>query len=132
MRFVFDTNALISSTLWGGSVSQKLLHKLILSGNQIFSSTEIILEYQKILRREFDYSDVKLNSIKHVVFSFLEIVEANKKLDVVKDDPDDNKIIECAVASSSDYIITYDKHLLKLKKFGTTKIITPEEALKLI
>ena len=37
--------------------------------------------------------------------------------------------IECAAASSSDYIITYDKHLLKLKEFGKTKIITPEEAL---
>ena len=53
-------------------------------------------------------------------------------IEVVKDDPDDNKIIDCALASSSDCIITYDKHLLNLKSFEKIKIITPEEAFGLI
>ena len=41
-------------------------------------------------------------------------------------------IVECAAQSLADYIITYDKHLLKIKKYKDIKIITPEEALKII
>ncbi|MBI5389261.1 hypothetical protein HZB01_02675 [Candidatus Woesearchaeota archaeon] len=47
---------------------------------------------------------------------------------VVKEDPDDDMIIACAVASKSQFIITYDKHLLKLKEHKGIKIIKPEEA----
>ena len=42
MNVVFDTNVLISSTIYDGSVSQKLLFKLIRSGAVIYSSTPIL------------------------------------------------------------------------------------------
>ena len=128
---VFDTNVLLSSTLWDGSVAQKLLQKMILSDVDIFSSSEILEEYQKILRRDFDYTEEKINKIMIVLSAFLKIVEPKEKVDVVKDDPDDNKVIECALASGSEYILTYDNHLLKLNEFRGIKIIKPEELLKL-
>lgn len=53
IKVVFDTNILISSTLWDGSVSQKLLFKLIEQDAVIFSSTGILEEYQRILKRDF-------------------------------------------------------------------------------
>ena len=128
---VFDTNVLLSSTLWDGSVAQKLLQKMILSDVDIFSSSEILEEYQKILRRDFDYTEEKINKIMIVISAFLKIVEPKEKVDAVKDDPDDNKVIECALASGSEYILTYDNHLLKLNEFRGIKIIKPEELLKL-
>ena len=48
----------------------------------------------------------------------------------MKDDPDDNRVLECAIESSSDYIVTYDKHLLKLKEYKGIKIMKHEEILK--
>ena len=51
---------------------------------------------------------------------------------MVKDDPDDNKILECAYAAKVDYIITQDNHLLKLKEFEGIKIINPGDLLKKI
>ena len=129
MRLVFDTKVLLSSTLWHEGVARKLLSKTIENSHEIFSSPEIIAEYQNVLGRDFSYGNEEIQGLTLFLFSFLKIIEPKEKLDVVKDDPDDNKIIECAAASSSDYIITYDKHLLKLKEFGKTKIITPEEAL---
>ena len=57
MRVVFDTNVLLSSTLWDGSVAQKLLFELINSDYVILSSLSIIAEYQKVLKRDFEYSD---------------------------------------------------------------------------
>ena len=132
MRVVFDTNVLLSSVLWHGSVSQKLLFKLIHSDVEIFSSIEIISEFHKVLKRDFEYSDDEITYILEKIFSFVTLIRPLQKLDIVKDDPEDNKIIECAVAASSDYIITYDKHLLNLKEFKNIKIITPEKALELI
>ncbi len=38
------------------------------------------------------------------------------ELDVVKDDPDDNRILECAVSSGSEYLVTGDKDLLRLRR----------------
>jgi len=61
--------------------------------------------------------------------SISQIVEPKKKISVVKDDPDDNKIIECAIEAKADYIISQDKHLLKLKSYKNIKIITPDDFL---
>jgi len=58
---------------------------------------------------------------------FAKLIESKQKVEIIKDDPDDNKVIECVIESSSDYIVTYDKHLLKLKEYKGIKIIKPEE-----
>ena len=56
-----------------------------------------------------------------------------EKLNVVKNDPDDDKFIEAAVEGDCDCIVSKDKkHLLKLKEFRGIKIISPEEFLKII
>ncbi|GEM_PF-6342315 len=44
-----------------------------------------------------------------------------------KDDPDDNMILECAIAGNVDCIVSNDKHLAKLKKFRNIPILTPDE-----
>lgn len=53
-------------------------------------------------------------------------------LNVVKNDPDDDKFIEAAFEGNAHYIISKDKHLLSLKEYGTIKIISPEEFLDLL
>ena len=132
MSVVFDTNVLISATLWHGSVAQKLLAKLIQTNTKIFSSTEILSEYQKVLIRDFDYAGQELVYIMEKVLAVVTLVKPVQKVIAVEKDPDDNKIIECALAAASNYIITYDKHLLNIGQFDGIEIITPELALKII
>ena len=60
------------------------------------------------------------------------IVEPKVKLDIAKEDPKDNIILECAKEGSVNFIITNDNHLLKLKEFEGIKILKPMELLKLI
>ena len=48
----------------------------------------------------------------------------------VEIDVNDNKIIECALESKAKYIISYDKHLLKLKEYEGIKIVRPEDFIK--
>jgi hypothetical protein len=46
-----------------------------------------------------------------------------QKFDAVREDPADNRILECAVEANSEYLVTRDHHLLKLKSFGGVRMI---------
>lgn len=131
-RVVFDTNVLLSATLWDRSVAQKLLIKCIQEDIQIFSSEEIVKEYKRVLTRDFGYVEEEIEKILEKVLQFLTLVVPYEHIDVVKEDPDDNKIIECALESEAEYVISYDKHLLNLRNYQGIQIIKPEEFLKII
>ena len=130
MKVTVDTNFLISATQWDYSVAHKLLKKFILSDAKIFTTQDILDETAEVLERDFEYSKEEAKDIIGKILLFAKLIKPKQKVYVVKDDPDDNKVIECAVESSSDYIITYDKHLLKLKEYKKIKIVKPEEILK--
>ncbi|MDP2750955.1 MAG: hypothetical protein Q8O89_09060 [Nanoarchaeota archaeon] len=53
-------------------------------------------------------------------------------MEVVKEDPDDDKVIECSAKSKSKYIITYDLHLLKLGAYENIQITKPKEMMKIL
>jgi len=127
MKVTVDTNFLISATQWDYSVAHKLLKKLILSDTEIFTTQDILDETSEVLERDFEYGKDKAKNIIEKILLFAKLIEPKQKIDIIKDDPDDNKVIECAVESSSDYVITYDRHLLKLKEYKGIKIMTPEE-----
>ncbi len=128
MAVTFDTNALLSATLWDGSVAQKLLFDLIRQNVKIYSSADIINEYKRVLKRDFEFPDEDVAEAVKKVLSFVTLANPKIKLDAVKDDPDDNSIVECALESRSKYIITYDLQLLKLKEYKGVQIIRPEIA----
>ena len=132
MKVTVDTNFLISATQWDYSVAHKLLKKFILSDAEIFTTQDILDETAEVLERDFEYSTNEAKNIIGKILLFAKLIETKQKINVIKEDPDDNKIIECAIESSSDYIVTYDMHLLKLKEYKRIKILKPEEFLKII
>jgi uncharacterized protein len=60
-----------------------------------------------------------------------QLVTPHVELDVIKDDPDDDRILECAQASQSDYLVTSDKDLLRLRQYAGTRILMPADFLAL-
>ena len=127
MKIVIDTNFLVSSTQWDYSVSHKLLEKLIRNNTEIFITKEILEEFTEVLKRDFLYNEEEAKSLIERVLQFLTLVTPKRKIDVIKEDAEDNKIIECALECRAEYIISYDKHLLKLKEYQGIKIVRPEE-----
>ncbi len=127
MKIVLDTNFLVSATQWDYSVSHKLLEKLIRNNVDMFITKEILEEFAEVLKRDFLYSEEETSNLIEIIIQLFIIVNPSKKIDIVKDDPDDNKILECALESGAEYIISYDKHLLRLKEYLGIKILTPEE-----
>ena len=82
---------------------------------------------KRFLKRDFNYHEEKTREALNVFLSIAKVIETSSRIDIIKSDPDDNKILECAIASSSDYILTYDKHLLVLKEFKGIRIVKPED-----
>ena len=132
MKIAVDTNFLVSATQWDYSVSHKLLERLIRSNTEIFTTKEILDEFAEVLKRDFLYNEADIENLLEKILQFLTLVSPSMKIDVVKEDADDNKIIECAIESKAEYIISYDKHLLNIKEYQGIKIIQPEELLSLL
>ena len=131
MKITVDTNTLISATFWSGP-SDKIISKVEIKEIELIISNDIIKEYNEVLDYEEiqdKIKDKKLEMKRTVgkIISMSTIVVPKEKVDIVKDDPDDNKILECAIAGNVDCIVSNDKHLLKLKKFRNIPILTPDE-----
>ena len=57
------------------------------------------------------------------------MIHPEVELNVIEDDPDDDKIIECAVAEDADYIVSGDSHLLDLEQHAQFQIYSTNEFL---
>ena len=132
MKVVLDTNALISATLWHNSSARKTL--LLLRGQEarFYTSKAILEEYEQAIRRDFTEMIESLPGLIRDIMAISTLAEPSSRLHVVKEDPDDDKIIECAVAAGAEFIITYDSHLLKLREYGGIRILTPESMRRLL
>ena len=135
MKITIDTNVLISGSLWKGA-SDKILERIENKEIELVLSKEIIEEFSEVLNYEEIQNKIKDKNLEmkrtlEKIISISTIVEPKLKFDTVKDDSDDNKILECAFEGKVDYIISKDNHLLNLKEVQGIKILTPEEFLKI-
>ena len=131
MKVTLDTNVLVSGTFWTGN-SFRILNLIDKNELSNIISKEIIKEYYEVINSDeiidkVEDKKLKMLKIAHKVINNSEIVESSVKITTVREDPDDNKILECAKAGKVDFIISNDKHLLKLKKFENIPIVTPDE-----
>ncbi len=128
VKVVFDTNVWISIFMEKRLRDEFLRVKANLT---VYVSEDIGLEISKVLQYP-KVSEVIKETGMHKK-DLLRILKANSitvepkvKLNVINEDVEDNKIIECALAAGADVIVTGDRHLLELGKFKKTKILTPK------
>ncbi len=132
IRLVIDTNVFVSALISTTSIPALLLDE---AGKKysLFISKEILSEVEDVISREkFGFTIQKISSALEAILSFSEIIDPEIKVDVIKSDPDDNKILECAIACGASYIVSGDSHLLELREYGSIKIINPKTALELL
>ena len=117
-----DSNIWVSGLNWYGKPHELL--NLARDGKiELAVSDAILDEFSRILHDKLEWSDDRLNSMRAEVATFTKRVSSTETLDVVKADPDDNRILECAVAAGSDVIVTGDAHLLQLGAYRGIKIM---------
>ena len=74
--------------------------------------------------------DDALENVKSILESYTRMVTPTEAISAVQDDPDDNRILECAKASGSNAIITRDKHLLRLGRYEGIAMLTVADFLR--
>jgi len=94
-------------------------------GFRLYTSPAILAEVQSKLEKKLKFERSLAVEYIDVINTIATVVNPKITLNEVATDPDDNRILECAVEARADIIITADKDLLKLKKFRETQIFHP-------
>jgi predicted nucleic acid-binding protein len=145
-----DNNKLISTEIWNKfkkenkeyvlekKISIEIFKEIIIKNISISKYTE------KTKKGAIEFIGIKFKNIvietNNLIIETENLIDEPKKKKVKKEkqksqyyfnEETDNKILECAIESNSEYIISYYKHLLNLKEYQSIKILTPEEFLSI-
>jgi putative PIN family toxin of toxin-antitoxin system len=126
---VFDTNVLFSGVAWKGKPFQclELARAGVVSGA---ACRELLEELVEKLQAKLSFSAEQSLHTMAELLTFLRVVPIAGQLRAVPADPDDDKILECAVAAGATHIVTGDRrHLLPLGSFQGIPIISPADFL---
>ena len=127
-----DTNCLLAS------FSKKSPHRWLFDGIlrgalTLAFTTDILLEYEEIVSRKTS-REVAQNLVKLLIdLRAREQVEVHYSWNLISQDPDDNKFVDCAIAANADYLITHDRHYNTLHsvEFPKVRIATLPEFLSI-
>jgi uncharacterized protein len=132
MTVVLDTNVILSAILFGGKPRQVL--QAALSGAiRVGVSESTFAELLEVLNRpKFGFSARFVQIIASEFAAMAEWVEPTEHFEMVKDDPKDNQFIDCAIVAGAAYLVSGDKHLLKLGKCGKTAIVNVDSFIDIL
>lgn len=126
-----DANIYISALQFDG-VPLEFLSRARNGDFRLFTSDPILDDVARVLRDKFSWELDRLTEAIVDLAAFTTEVAPTMTLAVIEADPDDDRILECAVASSSQYIVTGDKDLLRLGAYNSIQIVTVADFLKLL
>lgn len=132
LKVVLDTNIIVSAVLRGGEPG-KILELWRKGKFDILVSSEIFEEYYSVLIRDkFSLPLSLVNVILEEIKRKSIWIKPYSIIKKIKEDPTDNKFLECAVDGQAEYIVSGDPHLLNLKKFNGIEILRAAEFAKLL
>lgn len=135
MRVVFDANIYVSFIFAGGETISSLFDAWQAREFEVLSSEDVTAEVKEVCDRLLKRGILTEDVVKETIWRLdhdsqrIEIVSRVTRSKDVKD----NKYLACAKDGQADYLITGDKkHLLSLKKFGSTRIVSPKELVEVL
>lgn len=128
-KVVIDTNVIISAFGWHGK-PEEVVRLAVAGAIKNFISLEMLAELRRVVAYpKFNFSDSLQAEIIETIFSASSITAINESINIIIDDPPDNRVLDCAVSAGADFIISGDKHLLNLKNFKWIEILSSEDFL---
>ena len=134
MKIVIDANLFASALIKPLSNPGRILDLIRENEIELVLSPAIIREVKRILlypkiQKYHSKTRYEIDTFFEDILMFAWIVEGETKVDVIQDDPSDNKYLACAREAEANFIISGDHHLLKLKTFDGIRIIYPKKFL---
>ena len=122
MRIVLDTNCLLASLSRRGAYFN--VWKGLQQGKYTLCvSNEILEEYEEILTQSTN-SVIASNVVQTLLNApTIEFIEPFYRFNLITQDPDDNKFVDCAIAGNATYIVSNDSHFDVLKQTDFPKLV---------
>lgn len=136
-KVVIDANLFVSALISKKGNPARLLQLwsewafLVIISEQMLKEMQRVLQYPRI-KNKYNLKDEQIAQAVDTIKKFAIILPDVIILDVVKEDPDDNKVLACALAAKADYIVSGDKALLSLGGFEDIPIVAVKDFLDII
>jgi uncharacterized protein len=131
IRVTADSNIYISAFLFRGT-PQQLLQTAVRGQIDLAISDHIDGEVTRILAEKFDWPKVRIVNARLLIARITRQVVPSQTVDTIKEDPADNRILECANEAGSDYIVTGDNDLHRLGQYRGVRVVGIAEMLDLV
>ncbi len=129
IRAVLDTNTIVSGLGWGGAPGA-VLDAAMAGQFDLVTSTVLLDELRRVLTYpKLEAVIGQTSELVELITLAAIVVEPTETVDIVRD-PDDNRLIEAALAGDADVIVTGDQDLLTLRGVGQVRIVTPRAFLE--
>lgn len=127
MRVILDTNVFISGIFFTGP-PYEILKAWQDNRIRIVASPAILEEYQRVAETlSSQYSGIDIGEIIDLLIAHAELIMPERLKGSVCEDPHDDKFLECAINGKAKFIISGDKHLLRVSSYQGIKILTPRQ-----
>ena len=131
MKVVFDTNIYISAFVIPGGNAEKAYLHAIEGDFELCTSVAILTELARKLDEKFAWGKREIAQLIISISNVATVLKTAQWLKVLSDDPD-NRILECALKAETNFLVTGDKHLLKLGSYENCKIIKLSAFLRIL
>ena len=130
MIVVLDTNVIVSSLLSSKGAPAEIIRQWEAGAFDVAISPPLVTELTRVLtyervRKYLKFSDEEIDGFLKYLRATAIVVEPEVTVEVVKDDPDDDRVLECALAAGASYIVSGNTHLLELKEYNQIVILNP-------
>lgn len=127
IRVVLDTNVIVSGLLVSESLPASILDLALQRKVRAALSNPILAEMSRVLRRpRFDFEPRKIGTFLALYKSRAKLVSPSRTLAICREDPSDNRFLECAEAAKAEFLITGNKSHFPLRHRNTA-VVSPRE-----
>ena len=122
MRIVLDTNILISAFIFPGGPPEAVYRSVLDGRVELVTSPPLLAELSRVLVDKFGMGATLGAEAVAQVARIATVVRPKERVEVVLDDPDDDRVLEAAAAGGADVIVSGDRHLLRLRSWKGIRI----------
>lgn len=133
MKIVLDTNVLLVS-LPTHSKYHPIFQALLRKDYDLFVTNEMLAEYEEQIGARLGVERTELQLIELLNLSNVHAITPYYFWQLIEQDADDNKFVDCAVSCGADYLVSNDRHfdVLALVNFPKVKVVKAEQFLEML
>jgi len=137
MKAVLDVGQFISATIRSDGHPAQVMRAWRDGEFELYISIPILEDLRRVLgyrhiRKRHGWTDEEIDTFILALGIAAQLTDGELEINLVKDDPTDNKILACAEEGNVDYIVASDMHLTKVGNFNGMPILTPRQFLEIL